>query len=174
MQRRVEYSTLYTELVTAGAYDLRFLDGALVQLQYEFSAAAGTLLRSRAAYLPAPDLSPFQEDPDLYLLDEVYGDVLDRRVVTVPLRLDFDSRPGVAKDLHHPQSHLTLGQYPHCRLPIASPVTPYYFLELLLRSFYRTDDWLCTDHMPGPRVRMPNTITARERELLHLSLPTQD
>ena len=171
LQRNIAYAQLHSELVEARAYDLRFLDGAIVQMQYEFSEKSGGLLRSRAAFLPAPDLTAFQEQPDLYLLDEVYGDVIDLRVVAVPLRFDFDSRPTVAKDLHHPQSHLTLGQYPHCRVALTSAITPYYFMELILRSFYRTKDWLCTDDLPAPRVRMNKTITAREESLVHLGLP---
>jgi hypothetical protein len=171
LHRQVPYEELHRTLVEEGAYDLKFLDGALVQLQYEFEEDSGSLRRARLAFLPSPDLSPFQEQPDLYLLDEVYGDVVGARSVSVPIRLDFDARSGVATDLHHPVSHMTLGQYSHCRIPVASAVTPYYFLEFVLRSFYRTSEWLCTDDLPSPLCQMPRTITKRESELAHIGLP---
>lgn len=173
MQRaNVEYATHYRELAAAGAYDLRFLDGALVQLQYEFATDTGDLRRGCASFLPAPDLLPYQDESALYLLDEVYGDVVDRRVVTVPIRFDFDSRADVIQTVHHPQSHLTIGQYPLCRVAVCSAVTPYYFLELVLRCFYRTRQSLPTEGMPGPKARMNKTITLEEEGLVHICLPT--
>lgn len=172
MLGKSDYSELYRLCADSGAYDLRFLDGALVQFHFEFRAGRkGGLRRSGASFLPAPDLTPFQDQPDLYLLDELYGDVVDRRSVSVPLRFDYDSRPEVVEDLHHPESHLTIGQYPHCRVPVTSAVSPYFFIEFILRAFYRTKNWLCTDDLPPPRVALPRTITRREESLLHLSLP---
>lgn len=171
LQRKVPYSELYDACRAEKAYDLRFLDGALVQVRYEFRADSHELLRSRAAFLPSPDLTPYQEDPELYLHDEVYGDVIDPRVVPVPLRFDFDSRPAVVKDLLHPQSHLTLGQYPHCRVALSNAITPYYLIELLLRSFYRTDSILNTFNLPRPLVQMPKTITETEQNYAHVSVP---
>ncbi len=172
VQRKVPYASLYAELVGAGAFDIRFLDGALVQVQFEFGNKGRELQRARIAFLPSPELTPFQEDPTLYLHDEVYGDVVDPRVVPVPLRFDFDSRSDVVRDLLHPCAHLTIGQYPHCRVPITSAMTPYFFLELILRSFYRTNDKLHTDSLPQPRVKMPATITRREMSLAHLAMPS--
>jgi hypothetical protein len=172
IQRKVPYTTLYDDLVAARAYDLRFLDGALVQVQYEFDSRGSQLRRARAAFLPSPDLTPYQEDQELYLHDEIYGDVVDPRVVPVPLRFDFDSRANVVTDLLHPYSHMTIGQYPHCRVALSSALTPYFFLELILRSFYRTNTKLHTDDLPAPRVRMPRTITTREESYAHLRIPS--
>ncbi|GAB2472122.1 DUF2290 domain-containing protein [Xylanimonas ulmi] len=169
MQEKVPYSQLYEGAFDASAYDLRFLDGALVQMRYEFSKRSGQLLRSSASFLPSPDLTAYQDDPQLYLRDEVYGDVVDPRVVPVPMRVDFDA--GAAVDLHHPHSHMTFGLYEHCRIAVTAAMTPWHFLELVLRSFYRTKDWLGTDELPGPRVKMPKTITPREQELGHFAVP---
>lgn len=169
----VGYDDLYATFVSQRAYDLRFLDGGLVQVRFEFAAdRRGHLLRSRLAYLPSPDLTPFQEDPSIYLNDEIFGDVVDLRVVTVPVRFDYDTSEQAVVDLHHPVSHVTLGQYPHCRIAASGPITPYYFLEFLLRSFYRTRDRLATEDLPRPRVEAPSTITDLERSLLHFGMPT--
>lgn len=169
----VPYAELYARFLEQRAYDLRFLDGGLVQARFEFASdRAGELLRSRLAYLPSPDLTPFQDDPEVYLHDELFGDVVDVRAVTVPFRFDYDGREDVVVDLHHPVSHATLGHYPHCRVAVSGPITPYYFVEFLLRSFYRTQGWLATDGLPGPRVKIQSTITDLERSLLHFGLPT--
>jgi hypothetical protein len=171
----VPYAELYRSLVTQRSYDLRFLDGGLIQVRFEFTAEKpGMLTRSRLAYLPSPDLTSFQEDPDIYLHDELYGDVVDIRAVTIPLRFDYDASESVVEDLNHPVSHVTLGQFPHCRIAATGPVSPYYFVEFILRSFYRTSQWIATEQMPQPRVDIPITITSLEKSLLHFSLPTCD
>lgn len=171
MQEKIPYTDLYERLIETRAYDLRFLDGALVQLQYEFEGS-DLLLRSVLRFLPSPDLTSYQEDPDLYLRDELYGHVIDRRVVSVPFRFDFDGRAGVARDCLHPVSHLTLGQYPHCRVAAASAVSPYYFIEFVLRSFYRSQYELGTAELPGPFAAFPRTVTRAEESTIHLELPT--
>lgn len=172
---KVSYSELYAGLVDQRAYDLKFLDGGLVQLRFEFDASRPwSLIRACSAYFPSPDLTPYQTDPEIYLRDEVFGSVVDLRAVTTPLRFDFDAREGVPVDLHHPVSHVTFGLYPHCRIAAAGPITPYYFIEFLLRAFYRTRDWLAThDGLPSPRVAVPRTITSMEESLMHFGVPTQ-
>ncbi|MDI3194259.1 DUF2290 domain-containing protein [Pseudarthrobacter sp. AL07] len=170
MQEKIPYGELYDRLKGSRAYDMKFLDGALVQFRFMFKDA-DTLAKSELRFLPSPILTTFQEDPELYLHDELYGDVIDARAVTVPLRFDYDDSADVVKDVLHPVSHLTLGQYPHCRIAATSAVTPYQFVEFLLRSFYRGKATLPTDGMPSARTLMPQTITEGERALLHISLP---
>lgn len=170
MQEKVPYTELYDRLKRARAYDLKFLDGAFVQFRFQFKDAY-TLSKSELRFLPSPTLATFQEDPDLYLHDEPYGDVVDTRVVTVPLRFDYDDSGDVVQDVLHPVSHLTLGQYPHCRVAATSAITPYYFIEFLLRSFYRARTNLPTEGMPHARASMPQTITTGEQALLHIAMP---
>lgn len=169
MQAKVPYTELYERARSMDAFDLLFLDGAIVQMRYEFSSRSGELLRSSASFLPSPSLTAYQDDPELYLRDEVYGDVIDPRVVPVPMRADYD--PGAAVEVHHPSSHLTLGLYSHCRIAVSAAVTPWNFLELVIRSFYRTKAWVGTDELPARRVKMPRTITATEEGLSHFSVP---
>lgn len=170
----IPYDQLHANLSERRAYDLRFLDGGLIQVRFEFEPfKGGELRRSRLAYLPSPDLTPFQQDPDIYLNDELFGSVVDVRAVTTPLRFDYDTRDAVVVDLHHPAAHVTLGQYPHCRLAASGPITPYYFVELVVRSFYRTKTSFPTDSLPHPRLEVPTTITANELALVHFGVPTK-
>lgn len=169
----IPYSELHAYLSERRAYDLRFLDGGLVQVRFEFEPdKPGLLRRSRLAYLPAPDLTPFQQDPDIYLEDEIFGHVVDVRAVTTPIRFDYDTREDAVVDVHHPTAHVTLGQYPHCRIAASGPITPYYFIELIVRAFYRTKTALPTEKLPTPRLTTPSTITLNEQALVHFGVPT--
>lgn len=51
-----EYDDVYTDLLAARAYNLKLLDGALVQMMYEFNER--TLTRHRLAFFPSPTLEP--------------------------------------------------------------------------------------------------------------------
>jgi len=167
----VPYRETYAYFRDKRAYDLKFLDGALVQMNYTFGSRGRELLRARAAYLPSPDLTPYQSDPELYLHDIPYWEVADLSVTPVPLRFDFDNRDGVPKEMLHPTSHATLGQYPHCRIAVSGPVTPHHFLEFVLRSFYRTAEWICSSELPAPRALVAATITAQESGYGHFAFP---
>ena len=148
------------------------LDGALVQMLYEFSD--GVVQRHRLAFLPAPHLDEFQNAPDTYLDDELHGDVVARRVVPFPLRYDYDARAGRHRELHHPRSHLTLGQYEQCRIPVTAPVAPHWFVDFVLRNFYHTPSRQYADEMPSSGGwRFDESITTAERRLVHVAVPIE-
>ncbi len=112
------------------------LDGALIQMSYRVK---NDLVEThRLAFFPSPYLEGFQNEPDLYIEELVYAEVIWKNIVPFPLRFDFDSREGVYEELRHPKSHLTLGQYKNCRIPVCAPLTPYHFVSFLLRHFYHT------------------------------------
>ncbi|EQD52941.1 hypothetical protein B2A_06383, partial [mine drainage metagenome] len=90
------------------AYDTKLVDGGLLVFQYHFDSA-GTLLKHRLAYFPNPELPTADEAPELYAQDELYGDIIAKRLVRFPIR--FDYMPTLRSDVVHPASHLTLGQY---------------------------------------------------------------
>ncbi len=163
------YVETYAEAREGRLYNVRMLDGALMQISYEVDA--GALLRSRLAFLPAPDLLEFQNNAEIYLEEVLYADVVDKRVVTVPLRIDYDARPGIAQTLTHPVSHLTLGQYGSCRIATSSPMTPYLFVEFILRAFYNNAVSNIAGDLPAGVLRFPECIEAAERSLVHLGVP---
>ena len=84
------YDQVHRHLLEAGAYNMRMLDGALIQMIYEFSS--GVLRRHRLAFFPAPQLEEFQNNPEVYLDDEVYADVIAKSIVPFPVRFDYDIR----------------------------------------------------------------------------------
>lgn len=163
------YAELYDVFLRARAYNVRMLDGALIQMMYEFGRRE--VLRHRLAFMPAPHLRYFQDDPDVYLDDELFGDVVAHGAVPFPLRYDFDARIGRHRGVMHAKSHLTLGQYPYCRIPVSAPVTPQWFIDFLLRNFYQNPSW---DYAKAALPRSHSfgeSITSAERGVVHVVIP---
>ena len=163
------YEEIYERLVQDRAYNVKLLDGALLQAMYEFSGR--TLVRHRLAFFPSPYLEQFRKRPETYLNDEVDGDVVGRRVVRFPFRFDYDGRDGRHRDVAHPLCHMTLGQYEDCRIPVSAPLTPYRFVDFVLRNFYDTESRRYAETMPAGGEVFKDSITSTERQVVHLVVP---
>ena len=167
--KNLEYPEIYRLFVRECVYNVKMLDGALIQMMYEF--AGDRLQRHRLAFFPAPHLNEFQNSPDVYLDDELHGDVVAGSVVPFPLRCDYDGRDGRHVDVAHPKAHLTLGQYEHCRIPVSAPITPHWFIDFLLRNFYQTPRQDYANKMPAGGVAFKESISPAERKVVHLVIP---
>ena len=166
--KNIAYRDIYRELEQARCFNFKMLDGALVTLRYRFRA--GEVCEHSLSYFPSPDLDHFQNDPEAYLLDEIYADVIGRNIVPFPVRFDFSDDAVKFVELHHPYSHLTLGQYENCRIPVCSPLFPFAFGSFILRSFYNTAFRKYSDEIPAAALLFANTITANERKIPHVVL----
>jgi hypothetical protein len=164
--RDISYEDVYKDIERNGNYHIKLPDGGLIVLQYTFDNA-GVLTKHRLCYFPSFELPSIDEAPHLYENDELYGDVVARRLVRFPIRFDYD--PASHKDVHHPMSHLTFGQYENCRIPVDVAVSPNAFVMFLLRNFYsrayiRNKNKL--DQKPFHIVSHP-TISRSERLISH-------
>lgn len=164
--RNVPYRELYEIVNEEGSYNLKMLDGALVRMLYTFDHHG--LFSHRLAFFPSPHLEEFQAYPDIYLQDEIYADIISRDIVPFPIRFDFDRSDEIHVEVHHPKSHLTLGQYEKCRIPVTAPLTPFVFVEFILRNFYNTALRKYTDKIHFRGLRFSDTITKKEQEIPHL------
>lgn len=164
--KSVPYIDMYTELIRRKSYNLKMIDGALISLQYEFSG--DVLTKHRLCFFPNPELRNFQQECEEYLSEELYADIVDQRIVAVPLRFDFDGRSEVIKDMIHPASHLTLGQYENCRIPVSRPIMPHHFLHFIIRNFYNTAYINICENLTFPEDLFNCTITPKEQKLLHI------
>lgn len=162
--KNVPYPDAYSTLVKNRSYNLKMIDGGLVQLLYRFGDE--NLLKHRLAFFPSPDLLEYQNNSDVYEDDELYGDMIQRNVVTVPLRFDFD--PNSAVDYDHPACHMTLGQYRNCRIPVSGAVSPFFFLNLVLRAFYNTPFRRFCGEIREETRSFASTITANEQRHMHV------
>jgi len=164
------YPEVYDVLAAERAYVAKLPDGALIQMQYLFDR--GELERHRLAFFPSPHLEEFQNNPDVYLEDDIYADVVARNIVPFPIRFDFDCRHFVWKELEHPKSHLSLGQYQNCRIPVSAPISPACFIDFILRNFYSTAFNQYTDSLPKSPWCFNDSILLLEQSVLHIKIPT--
>ena len=170
--RNIPYSDIYNELTKARSFNLKMLDGALVQLMYEF--LNDTLKNQRLAYFPSPYLEEFQNNPEIYQDDEVYANVVARNVVSFPVRFDYKEGNDSGQSAAHPKSHLTLGQFRNCRIPVTAPLTPFRFVDFLLRNFYHTASEQYAENLPDSRGgTFPDSILPAERTVVHVVVPAQ-
>jgi hypothetical protein len=163
------YSEIYDQLRAERAYAVLLPDGALLQLSYLFSEEG--LERHRLAFLPSPHLESFQNEPELYLQDALYAEVVAQNVVPFPFRFDFDCRKEVFSERNHPKSHLTLGQYENCRIPVSAPLAPGHFVDFVLRHFYHTAYDKFAESLPNFKNSFDDCIFKSERTLIHVLIP---
>jgi len=164
--KNLPYSDIYCELEKARCFNAKMLDGALLSLRYRFRA--GTVREHSLSYFPSPDLEHFQNEPEVYLEDEIYADVIARNIVPFPIRFDFSDDDQKFVDVDHPYSHLTLGQYQNCRIPVCSPLGPLAFGSFILRNFYNTAFRKYSTKVPTSALSFHRTITANEQQIPHL------
>lgn len=164
--RDVSYEKIYSELEMNDSYHIKLPDGGLLIFQYTFDCEE-TLKKHRLCYFPSFVLPTVDEAPHLYENDELYGDVILDKLVRFPIRFDYD--PDAHSDIDHPISHLTLGQYENCRIPVDGAVSPNAFVMFLLRNFYsrmyrknKNRFNKKPHHIP-----MMNTLTIAEQRISH-------
>ena len=170
--KNVAYRDIYNELAKARCFNIKMLDGALISLRYRFRA--GVICEHCLSYFPSPDLEHFQNQPEIYIEDEIYADIIAKNIVPFPIRFDFSDDEEKFVDIHHPYSHLTLGQYENCRIPVCSPLGPLAFGGFILKNFYNTAFRKYSDNIPTSTLAFANTITPTERLIPHLVLGTRD
>ncbi len=166
--RNVSYRDIYDSLSEARCFNMKLLDGALVCLRYRFEV--GEVVEHCLSYFPSPDLEHFQNDPEAYLSDDIYADIVARNIVPFPIRFDFNADTERYVDVDHPCSHLTLGQYANCRIPVCSPVSPLAFGGFILRNFYNTAFRKYSTEIPAPGFRFDRTISQNEQRVAHVVL----
>jgi len=164
--KNLAYFDIYNELLRTKTYNLHMLDGALIHMLYRFHNRE--LKTHRLAFFPSPNLEEFQNNPEIYLEDEIYAEVVKRNIVPFPIRFDFD--PEQVIDVEHPASHLTLGQYENCRIPVSAPLTPYHFISFLLRNFYHTAFAKYCDKLTPFNDCFPSSITDKEKTLIYIKI----
>lgn len=119
---------------------------------------------------PSPDLEAFQNQPEIYEQDEIYADIISKKIVSFPIRFDYCADD--IKSTHkHPRSHISLGEYKNCRIPAYGPISPTVFMDFILESFYNT--YFVNVYEPKKsNAKCKNIITIRdeEKKKIHLNI----
>ena len=106
-RRNRPYDEIYQGFVQDRAFNAKMLDGAIVQMTYGF--ASGVLQHHRLAFFAAPHLDEFQNNPEIYETDEVYGNVVARNVVPVAVRFDYDGSDAMDHETRSPEESSDTG-----------------------------------------------------------------
>ncbi|WP_313141654.1 DUF2290 domain-containing protein [Rhizobium croatiense] len=109
----------------------------------------------------------YQNDPELYEFEVLYADVIRKDVVTTPIRFDFDE--AAFHEVIHPKSHFTIGQYKNCRIPVLTAMTPFRFVNFVLRAFYNSTFQEYCSEWKSSAPDFPQSATDLERADLHLA-----
>lgn len=166
--KNIPYNEIYDILNREKNYNFKLIDGALIQMMYIFDDK-DNLQKSRLAFFPSPYLEEYQNNSDIYELDEIYADVIYKNILPIPIRFDFDPNNHVV--VEHPISHLTLGQYKNCRIPTKTPLSPNVFIDFILRNFYNTAFNKFTKRLAFNTKNIFNDcIHQSEKYLLHISI----
>jgi len=172
--KNVSYQEKYEVINNNKDYNFKLLDGALIQLMYRFNSTGRILESHRLAYFPAPNFKTYEDDPEGYeqffFGNSEYHDLIEKNIVNIPLRFDYSSDIGKFKEIHHPYSHLHLGEYEKCRIPSISPLTPSRFMNFILRNFYNTAlvDY-CGNYSFPNLYNFSKSTTSSEENLIHIN-----
>jgi hypothetical protein len=168
MLKNKAYCEIYDALVKSRSYNIQLLDGAIIQFMYEFDK--DELKKHRLAFFSSPYLEEYQNNPEIYEEDDIYSDIIRKDTVPFPIRFDFDCEESVVKDIIHPASHLTLGQYQGCRIPASAPLTPYQFITFILRNFYNTTYSKYSESIKYFDEAFDETITRSEMNIVYIKV----
>jgi hypothetical protein len=157
------YGEIYSDLEKGGAFNLRMIDGALVQMMYTFRD--GEIYSHRLSLFPSPSLDLYEDAQTAYEEDQIFADIIEHNAIRFPIRFDFSKDETIFIDMKHPRSHLTLGQYANCRIPVAAPLTPTKFMSFILRNFYNSAFDRCTFTPDALRHSFAETISENERKI---------
>lgn len=165
--RDVPYNDVYAALDEARAYNLRLIDGSLVQMVYSFRR--NKIHSHRLALFPSPHLDAYEDASESYERDEIFAEITGGYLVRFPIRFDFSALDEEHIEIDHPKSHVTLGQYKKCRIPVNAPLSPSKFMRFVIRSFYFPA--LSNVELSDPKndPSFPDTITDRERAIAFFS-----
>lgn len=133
--KNVEYEEIYNALEKDNHYNIKLIDGSLIQMMYKFNSNH-EVISHRLGFFPCINLQPLEKDHEMYEKYDIYADILKKNTLPTIFRFDFDEDESLYIELDHAKSHLTFGQYSNCRIPVSGPVTPKKFVDFILRNFY--------------------------------------
>lgn len=165
LKNNLSYREIYDSMVASRFFNLKMIDGALINLQYLFENE--DIIKHRLSFYPSPYLIEYQNNSELYLRDDTDEEYLqaNEQNVVFPIRFDYDIK---TLGSNHPISHLTLGRYKDCRIPVSAALTPFHFLSFVIENFYSIE---FKNFVPCDRSCYSQSILDFEAEKLHINLP---
>jgi len=172
--KNIPYNEKYQTLEKDKNFNFKMLDGALVQMMYEFNRTGRELISHRLAYFPSTILEKYddayEEYETTYFADSEFHDIREENVMAFPIRFDYNNSEEIFREIEHPYSHATFGEYKYCRIPVNSPLTPSIFMNFILRNFYNNVFIKKNASYEISDKRFDNTITEKEKNILHFNI----
>ena len=172
LKNTINYNEIYSKLEETKNFNIKMIDGGIFQLLYEFEF--DKLIKHRLAFFPTNFILDYDNFYNYYEKDsyeyEIYKDMIGDNMVRFPIR--FDYAPEQCIDMEHPKSHLHLGQYENCRIPIVSPLSPNIFFRFILMNFYNRiyKSSFCENDFKTELKNLDKTLTSNEKNIIHLHI----
>ena len=167
--KNIDYRDIYKELNKSKNYNIKMIDGALIQMLY--TSSKKEITSHTLAFYPSPELERYQDNikdyEEYYYGEGVYADIILKHIVSFPLRFDYSPKQHI--DVTHPKVHMHLGLYKDCRIPVSTPLTPNVYIGFLLRNFYSSAFKEHFDTYNFNSVKVAKTITKKEERILHIN-----
>lgn len=167
VMKNIDYGDIYTALENDRNYNIKLIDGSLIQMMYKFNKD-NEIISHRLGFFPSIDLQPLEKDPELYDKYDLYADILKKNTLPTIFRFDFDEDNSLYVELDHAKSHVTFGQFENCRIPVSGPITPKKFIDFILRNFYHKAMKFHSLNFSCENC-FNRTITEKEQSVIHLS-----
>ena len=165
--KNLSYEDKYTHISKNNCFNLKLLDGGLIGIRYIFDNRK-VVIKHHLSYYPSPHLRQFQDEPEIYEEDMLYADIVSKDVMPCPIRIDYDSSSYAYCEHDHTYTHMTLGHYKNCRIPVSAPLTPWQFTNFIFRNFYNQAFTKDRDKFKQSSNFFPLTLSASESQETHL------
>lgn len=172
--KNVPYIEKYNVFSNERNYNIKMLDGALIQIMYEFNSSGRRLLSHRLAFFPSPIIDRYDDIPEEYenyrYVNSEFHDMIEKHIVSFPIRFDYNENSKFFIPVTHPYAHVSLGEYENCRIAVNAPLTPSIFMNFIISNFYSYAIKNSKIEVPISTFRFNNRIVNEELGTLHLNI----
>lgn len=172
--KNIPYLDKYKTLEKDKNFNLKMVDGGLIQMMYEFTNNGKELSAHRLAYFPRPLMYTYDENPieyeESYFGNSEFHDLIEKNTTSFPIRFDYNASDKIFIEIDHPYSHVTFGEFKNCRIPVNSPLSPSIFMNFIIRNFYNYAFKKKGVFCEISKIRYTDTITPKESNTLHFNI----
>ena len=165
MKDNVKYEDIYAYCLEHRHFICELFDGSLIQLMYVIKN--GNIAKHNLSYFPNPDALNFMIANKENINNDYCDDINKINIVRFPLRFDYNT---IATN-SEPLSHLTLGSFKNCRIPVTSPLLPRHFFDFILKFFYNAAYNSASINIAKNQICLPLTLTEDQKQDFHIFIP---
>ena len=167
------YEKSYIQMARINDFSFIMFDGAIIQCYFKFKDK--NLVRQNMSFYQSPFRKPFDLYPESYFTgsdDHARFLLMSDLGSVIHFRFDYD--PVNFKEYFHPRTHLHLGMFENCRIPVLRPLCVLSFFDFIIKNFYSELYAAFNAHLKKFKGLFkercyPETITPLEKNTLHIS-----